>query len=162
MRTLFWLSVILSGIVTIVAFAMSYMLTPTFTHPTDNFMPINSLFILIMPFSSLVILYFLFAMMFVFERLHERFQLQRKTMIPLYVGYLAIVSAITVWRVLKLYNDIQPHFSYDIGYINAYSTSSIVNIWTFVALLAVAALCSFFLKKKSPSATHKKIQAVTK
>lgn len=78
MGFLLWLSVVISGVVSVVSFAFTNMTTSSF-HPTgENFFGNGNPGLMFVLFPMLIILYFFFAMMFVFEKLHERFSVKRK------------------------------------------------------------------------------------
>ncbi|MGE7926768.1 hypothetical protein [Lysinibacillus xylanilyticus] len=149
MRFLFWLSVVVSGIVSVVCFAFTNMTTTSFDPTGVNFVGGNGnpglMFVM---FPMLIILYFFFAMMFVFEKLHGRFLVKRKLFQACYAGMFMLISGITIYRIVSFRNEINPYFEYEISYLNPFSNHLFFNFWTFIACLCVSGFCSFYLKKR--------------
>lgn len=149
MRFLFLLSVLFSGVVSIVGFTFTNMTTPAFDPAGDNFVGGNGnpglLFVM---FPLVIILYFFFAMMFVFEKLHSCFLAKvGRFKVCYFVGSM-LIFGISAIRIVLFRNKINPFFDYEIGYLNPFSNHLFFNFWTFVAILCVSAYCSFYLKKK--------------
>ncbi|WP_249659671.1 hypothetical protein [Lysinibacillus fusiformis] len=100
MRILFLLSVVISGIVSVVGFAFTNMTTTLFDPTGDNFVGGNGnpglMFVM---FPMLIILYFFFAMMLVFEKLHKRFLMKRKLFQTCYSGVFVLILVMTIYRI---------------------------------------------------------------
>lgn len=150
MRILFWLSVVISGIVSIVGFALTNMTTTLFNPAGDNFVGGNGnpglMFVM---FPMLIILYFFFSMMFVFEKLHERFSVKRKLSQSYYSGVFVLILGITIYRIVSFRNEINSYFEYEISYLNPFSNYLFFNVWTFIACLCISGFCSFYIKKRT-------------
>ena len=149
MRFLFCLSVVISGIVSIAGFALTKMTTSSFDPTGDNFVGGNGnpgLMFVMLP--MLIILYFFFAMMFVFEKIHERFSVKRNLFQACYSGVFVLILGMTIYRIVSFRNEINPYFEYEISYLNPFSNDLFFNFWTFIACLCVSGFCSFYLKKR--------------
>lgn len=149
MRFLFWLSVVVSGIVSVVCFTFTNMTTTSFDPTGVNLVGGNGnpglMFVM---FPMLIILYFFFAMMFVFEKFHGRFLVKRKPFQACYAGMFVLISGITIYRIVSFRNEINPYFEYKISYLNPFSKHLFFNFLTFIACLCVSGFCSFYLKKR--------------
>lgn len=148
MRILFYISIFVSGLITIAGFVLTNMLTAAFDPNGDNFVGGNGnpgLMFVLFPF--LIILYFFFAMIFVFEKLHEYFKVKRNLFQIGYASLFIILFSFSVIRIIVFRNKINTYFEYEIGYLNPFSNSLFFNFWTFVACLCFSGFCSFFLKK---------------
>lgn len=148
MHFLFLLSVLLSGIVSVAGFTFTNMATSSFDPAGDNFVGGNGnpglLFVM---FPLLIILYFFFAMMFVFEKIHTRF-LVKQTYFK--VGYsvgIVLILAVSTYRIVSLRNELNSYFDFELAYLNPFSNYLFFNFWTFIACLCVSGYCSFYLKK---------------
>lgn len=148
MRFLFWLSVVISGIVSVAGFAFTNMTTSSFDPTGENFWGNGNPGLMFILFPMLMILYFFFAMMFVFEKLHERFSGKRKLFQACYSGAFVLISVMTIYRIVSFRNEINPYFEYEISYFNPFSNHLLFNFWTFIACLCVSGFCSFYLKKR--------------
>ena len=150
MRFLFWLGVVISGIISIAGFALTNMYTASFDPVGDNFVGGNGnpglMFVI---FPMLIILYYFFAMMFVFEKLHERFSVKRKIFQAYYSGVFVLILGITIYRIVSFRNEINPYFEYEISYLNPFSNYLFFNVWTFIAYLCISGFCSFYIKKRT-------------
>ncbi|MEG0384432.1 MAG: hypothetical protein RR587_06925 [Solibacillus sp.] len=144
MKILFWIGVIVSGVITIAAFAMANFLTAPFNPANPNVGSNAALFFIAFPF--LIILYFFFKMMFVFEKIHESLRLNFDTLKTIYLLTFVFFISFTVYRIIQFKQKIQPHFEYEIGYLNPFSNNLFFNVWTFSACLCISALGSFYLK----------------
>lgn len=148
MRLLFWISVVISGCITISGFWLTNQYSATFDPNVDNFVGGNgNAGLMFIVFPSLFILYFFFAMMFVFEKLHEHFQVKRKSFQVMYVSVFLLLLSISVYRIIMFHQYINPFFEHEIGYLNPFSNALFFNIWTFIACLSFSGFCSFYLKK---------------
>ncbi|ATP39657.1 hypothetical protein CSE16_06100 [Solibacillus sp. R5-41] len=127
----------MSGAITIAAFAM----TNFFTAPFDP--PIALLFI---AFPFLIIMYFFFTMMFVFEKIHESLRINFDKLKTIYFTSFVLLISSTIYRIIQFKQKIQPHFEYKIGYLNPFSNNLFFNFWTFLVCLCLSALGSFYLK----------------
>lgn len=148
MRFLFLLSVLLSGIVSVAGFTFTNMATSSFDPAGDNFVGGNGnpglLFVM---FPLLIILYFFFAMMFVFEKIHTRF-LVKQTYFK--VGYsvgIVLILAVSTYRIVSFRNELNSYFDFELAYLNPFSNHLFFNFWTFIACLCVSGYCSFYVKK---------------
>lgn len=148
MRILFWVSVILSGIVTIAGFVLTNLTTVSIVPGGDNYTGGNGnpglMFVL---FPSLIIMYFFFAMMFVMEKLHERLAMKRRTLQISYAGAFLFIAGTSVYRIMAFRNEAQQFVEYKLGYLNPFSNNLFFNIWTFIGCLCAAGFFSFYLKK---------------
>ncbi|MBG9453709.1 hypothetical protein ABE61_06320 [Lysinibacillus sphaericus] len=146
MSFLFLLSVVISGIVSIVSFTLTAMTTTSFDPTGENFVGGNGnpglMFVM---FPMLIILYFFFAMMFVFEKLHERFPVKRKLFKASYSGGFVLIFGMSIYRIVSFRNEINPYFEYEISFLNPFSNHLFFNFWTFIACLCVSGFCSFYL-----------------
>lgn len=149
MRIIFMLSVLFSGIVSVVGFAFTNRMTSSFDPAGDNFVGGNGnpglLFVM---FPMLIILYFFFAMILVFEKLHTRFLVNRKLIKACYAGIALLIFGMSINRIVSFQNEINPYFDYDIAYLNPFSNHLFFNFWTFIACLCASGYCSFYLKGK--------------
>lgn len=149
MKILFYSSVILTGLITIVALSITQHFAVTF-HPEGNYTLWSNgnpgLFFILWP--MLFILYFLFAMIFVFEAWHTRWHLRKKRMIPIYVGLAVVIFSVTAYRIIHVKQQLESYFHVPIDYINPYSNHLIFNVWTILALLCVCAIISFYVGPK--------------
>lgn len=144
MRILFWLGVIVSGSITIAGFAITNFLTAPFD-PTNLHVGVNmALFFIAFPF--LAILYFFFQMMFVFEKIHNKFQFSFDKLKTIYLTSFVLLISFSVYRIFQFKEKLQPHFDYEISYLNPFSNHLFFNIWTFLACLCISALGSFYTK----------------
>jgi len=150
MRFLFWLSVVFSGIISIVGFALTNMATTAFDPTGDNFVGGNgNPALMFVMFPMLIILYFFFAMMFVFEKLHERFPMKRKLFKACNSGIFVLIFGMSIYRIVAFRNEINPYFEYEISYLNPFSNYLFFNFWTFIAFLCVSGFCSYYLGSSS-------------
>lgn len=134
MRFLFWFSVILSGLITIAGFVLTNISTFPF-HPTGEMYVggngnIGLMFIV---FPSLIILYFFFAMLFIFEKIHEHYKVNKKYFLLGYSSILVMLISISIYRIVTFHAKIRPYFDYEIGYLNPFSNNLYFNTWTFLA-----------------------------
>ena len=104
------------------------------------------LFFIVWP--MLFIMYFLFAMIFVFETLHRKWQLSKTRMIPTYAGLAGVIFAVSMYRVYHVQQQLESYFKVPIEAINPYSNHLIFNIWTILALLCLSAILSFYVGPK--------------
>lgn len=149
MRFLFWLSVVFSGIVSVGGFMLTNVTTVSFDPTGDIFVGGNGNFgLMFVMLPNLIILYFFFIMMFVFEKLHERFLVKRKLFQACYAGVFVLILGMTISRIISFRNEINPYFEYEISYLNPFSNHLFFNFWTFIACLCVSGFCSFYLKKR--------------
>jgi len=125
------------------------MTTTSFDPTGDNFVGGNGnpglMFVM---FPMLIILYFFFAVMFVFEKLYERFSVKRKLFHACYSGVFVLILGMTIYRIVSFRNEINPYFEYEISYLNPFSNHLFFNFWTFIACLCVSGFCSFYIKKR--------------
>lgn len=150
MRFLFWVTVIFSGIVSVGGFILTNLMTTSFDPTGDNFVGGNgNIGLIFIEFPLLIILYFFFIMMFVFEKLHERFMVKRKLFQACYAGVFVLILGMTVFRIVSFRNEINPYFEYEISYLNPFSNHLFFNFWTFIACLSISGFCSFYLKKRT-------------
>ncbi|MEK4424792.1 hypothetical protein [Solibacillus sp. FSL K6-1523] len=144
MRILFWLGFIVSGFITIAAFAITNLLTVPFDPSNLNGGGNVALFFIAFPF--LIILYFFFKLMLVFEKIHDHFQLNVDILKTIYFTSFVLLVSFTVYRIFQFKQKIQPYFEYEIGYLNPFTNHLFFNVWTFLACLCISALGSFYLK----------------
>lgn len=104
------------------------------------------LFFIVWP--MLFIMYFLFAMIFVFETLHRKWQLSKTRMIPTYAGLAGVIFAVSMYRIYHVQQQLESYFKVPIEAINPYSNHLIFNIWTILALLCLSAILSFYVGPK--------------
>lgn len=150
MRFLFWLSVVFSGIVSVGSFVLTNSTTASFDPTGENFVGGNgNVGLMFVVFPLLIILYFFFIMMFVFEKLHERFLVKRTRFQAYYAGVFVLILGVTIYRIVSFRNEINPYFDYEISYLNPFSNHLYFNFWTFLACLCVSGFCSFYLKKRT-------------
>lgn len=150
MRFLFWLSVTISGIVSIVGFALTNMATMSFDPTGDNFVGGNgNPALMFVMFPMLIILYFFFAMLFVLEKLHDLFPVKRKLLKACYSGVFVLIFGMSIYRIIAFQKEIKPYFEYEISYLNPFSNHLFFNFWTFIACLCVSGFCSFYLSSNS-------------
>lgn len=148
MRVLFWISVIISGMVTVAGFLLTNLATVPIIPDGDNYTGGNgnpSLMFVVFP--SLIILYFFFAMMFVIEKLHERLPVKKRTLQISYAGAFLIIAGISVYRIIAFRKEAQPFVEYELGYLNPFSNNLFFNVWTFIGCLCAAGFFSLYLKK---------------
>ena len=153
MKILFYSSVILTGFITIAALGITQHFAITF-HPEGNYTLWSNgnpgLFFIMWP--MLFILYFLFAMIFVFETWHAKWRLCKKRMIPIYTGIAFVIFSVTAYRVIHVQRQLESYFNVPIDYINPYSNHLIFNVWTILALLCLSAVLSYYVGPKKTTA----------
>lgn len=150
MKFLFWFSIIISGIISISGFAFAYFTTSQITPTGDNNVGGNGnvglIFIL---FSLLIIIYFFLSMIFVFEKIHNRFTVKK---IPLqfiyFMLFIAIIS-LSAYRIILFHDEMNPYFDYELSYLNPFSNDLFFNFWTFSACICLSGIFSFYSKKGS-------------
>lgn len=152
MRFLFWLSVIISGLVAITGFTLTNIFTvdlhPTANNDTGGNGNAGLMFVL---FPMLIILYFFFTMIFVFEKIHERLKANKKRFLIGYISLLAVIISYSVFKIITFHHEIRPYFEHEIGYLNPFSNHLYFNAWTFIACLCCSAICSFFSRATKTS-----------
>ena len=144
MRLIFNGSVLLSGLITILAIQTVHRYTSNFNPNGSNPMWSNgnpALFFII--FLMPRIAYFLFAMIFLFESIHSKYKVNRKHFIMGYTILFIILVSYTIYRVIDFNLTAQPYFEYEIGYLNPYSNDLFFNAWTLLAALCISAIVSF-------------------
>lgn len=153
MRILFYSSVLLTGIITVAALSITQHFAITF-HPEGNYTRWSNgnpgLFFIVWPL--LFIMYFLFAMIFVFETIHRKWQLSKKRIIPIYAWIVGVIFSITGYRVYHVQQQLESYFNVPIEMINPYSNHLIFNFWTILALLCISAIVSFYVGPKKAAA----------
>ena len=148
MRILFYISVVLSGAITVGAVAMTQKYTAIYNPNGMNDMWTNGnpmLFFMLFPMP--IIAYFFIAMIFVLDNVHHRLGWQRKKALLVYTSLFVFVSGFCVYRIVSFKQQAQPHFPEDIGYLNPYSNGLFFNGWTLLAALLLCAIISFFARK---------------
>ncbi len=60
-------------------------------------------------------------MMFVFEKIHERFSVKRNLFQAFYSGVFVVILGITIYQIVSFRNEINPYFEYEISYLNPFS-----------------------------------------
>ena len=145
MKFLFYGSVFFTGFITIGSLILTQHYTITF-YPEGNYTHWSNgnpgLFFILWPL--LFIMYFLFAMIFVFEKLHLKWNLTKKRMMPIYAGIVVGILSVTVYRIINLQQQLESYFNVSIEYINPYSNHLLFNFWTLLALLCICAIMSFY------------------
>ncbi|WP_431028125.1 hypothetical protein [Lysinibacillus sp. LZ02] len=152
MRSLFYISVIIAGLITAFAFFFTNLLTVSFDPANDMLGGGNGnpgLFFVVAPF--LIILYFYFSMLFVFEQFHQRFTFkQQKWLKYSYLFVFLILTLYTFYRATMHRNYINANHPYmEVGLLSQFSNHLFFNVWTFIALLCLIAFLSFFVQKKA-------------
>lgn len=148
MKILFWLSVLISGSITIVGFFLTNKYTAIFDPNGDNFVGGNgNAGLMFIVFPSLFNLYFFFVRMFVFEKLHENFHVKRKPFQMVYVSVFVLLLFFAAYRIIMFHHYINPYFEHEVGYLNPFSNDLFFNVWTFIACLSFTGFCSFYLKR---------------
>lgn len=148
MRMLFYISVLLSGAITVGMVAMTVKYTAIYNPNGMNDMWTNGnpmLFFMLFPMP--IMAYFFIAMIFVLDDLHQKLGWQRKRALPIYTSLFLLVSGFCVYRIVSFKQQAQPHFPEDIGYLNPYSNGLFFNGWTLLAALLLCAIISFFARK---------------
>lgn len=148
MRILFYISVLLSGAITVGSIVMTQKYTAIYNPNGMNDMWTNgnpALFFMMFPMP--IIAYFLITMIFVFDNVHHRLAWQRKKALLVYTSLFVLVSGFCVYRIVSFKQQAQPHFPKDIGYLNPYSNDLFFNGWTLLAALLLCAIVSFFARK---------------
>lgn len=147
MRVIFNVSVLLSGLITIWAIWTVQQYTANFNPGGSN--PIWSngnpaLFFMIFPMP--IIAFFLISMIFVFEAIHSKYNVNRKRFIIGYISISIILISYTFYRIIDFNKTAQPYFEYEIGYLNPYSNNLFFNVWTLLVALCISAILSFYLE----------------
>lgn len=148
MRLLFTISVVLSGIITVGAIWVTQHFTSTFDATGTNEMWSNgnpALFFIV--FAMPIILYFLFAMVVVFEKLHTKYHVNRQRFIAGYTTLFLVLLGYTCYKIITFNKMAQPYFEEKIGYLNPYTNDLFFNIWTLLATLCLVALLSFYTSR---------------
>lgn len=160
MRVIFKISVLLSGVITLGAIWVAQHFTSKFNLDGMNEMWSNgnpALFFIIFPMP--IIAYFLFSMIFVFEAIHKKYKVNRQRFIIGYTSLFIILISYTCYRIINFKKTAQPHFEYEIGYLNPYSNDLFFNVWTLLATLCISALVSFYSGGREGKKTINKVQA---
>ena len=150
MRLLFTISVVLSGLITVAVIGVTQYFTPTFDAAGTNEMGGNgnaALFFIV--FAMPIILYFLFAMVVVFEKLHTKYHVNRKRFIAGYTTLFLVLMGYTCYKIITFNKMAQPYFEEKIGYLNPYTNDLFFNIWTLLAALCLMALLSFYTSRST-------------
>jgi hypothetical protein len=148
MRVLFWLSVFISGMITVTGFVLTNMSAVTLDPGGDNYTGGNgNPGLMFVVFPSLIIMYFFFAMMFVMEKVHERFSIKRRTWQIGYAGAFFLIVGFSIYRIVSFRNEAQQYVDYELGYLSPFSNDLFFNAWTFIACLCAAGFFSMYLKK---------------
>ncbi|MBD8036209.1 hypothetical protein H9635_05595 [Solibacillus sp. A46] len=152
MRVFFIISVFLSGLVTFGAIWIVHQMTANFNPDGSNPLWSNGnpgLFFMLWPMPF--IFYFLFSMIFVFEKIHNTYKVNRRRFITGYtILFLALIS-FTLYRIIDFNRVAQPYFEYEIGYLNPYTNDLFFNVWTLLAALCIPAIVSFYLEGRKKS-----------
>lgn len=149
MRLTLKISVLLSGVITLGSIWVAQHFTAKFKHDGINKMWSNgnpALFFIIFPMP--IIAYFLFSMIFVFEAIHNKYKVNRQRFIIGYTSLFIILISYTFYQIIDFNKTAQPHFEYEIGYLNPYSNDLFFNVWTFLATLCISALVSFYFRTR--------------
>lgn len=156
MRILFWLSVIISGVVTVSGFVLTNLSTASIDPGGNNYTRGNgNIGLMFIVFPSLIVMYFFFAMMFVLEMVHERISITRRTLQIGYVSVFLFIVGISLYRIISFRNEAQQYVDYELGYLSPFSNHLFFNVWTFIACLCAAGFFSFYLKKSGPRGGEK-------
>ena len=150
MRILLYSSVFISGLITAVAFFFAHRLTVAFD-PTNDLLGGGNgnaaLFFVIAP--GPIIIYFLFSLIFVFEKLHKSLSLTKQKWFKYsYLLVFTIIGVITFYKATVYRNYINTNHPYmEVGLLSQFSNDIFFNIWTFIALLSVIGFIAFWTKK---------------
>lgn len=156
MRILFWLSVIISGVVTVSGFVLTNLSTASIDPGGNNYTGGNgNIGLMFIVFPSLIVMYFFFAMMFVLEMVHERISITRRKLQIGYLGVFLLIVGISLYRIISFRNEAQQYVDYELGYLSPFSNNLFFNVWTFIACLCAAGFFSFYLKKRESGRREK-------
>ncbi|MEG0385221.1 MAG: hypothetical protein RR642_10745 [Solibacillus sp.] len=146
MKIIFWVGVIVSGAITIAGFAMTNYFTAPFDPPNLNAGGNGNAALFFVAFPFLIILFFFFQMMFVFEKIHERLSFNFDKLKTIYLLTFVLLMSYSIYRIIQFRQKMQPHFDYEIGYLTPFSNHLFFNFWTFLACLCISSLGSFYTK----------------
>lgn len=152
MRLLFWISIIISGMMTITGFSLAYSSTQTFNPLSENTTGGNgNIGLVFILFPLLIIIYFFIASIFVFERIHKQISLKANFLKKIYILLFGVISVISIYQIYSFHHQISPYFDDEISYLNPFSNDLFFNFWTFIACLCISRFLSFYLNKKTSS-----------
>ncbi|MFJ8235541.1 hypothetical protein ACIQ34_07310 [Ureibacillus sp. NPDC094379] len=152
MKILFYLSSIISGLITIGAFTLLNSLTATFNPTRDLYGGGNgntALFFLIV--SGLFMCYFAFTVILMFKAYHEK--KSKKLKLILFGTYFVLTSVIftrMLWDANHLMSYINENHPYMVvGLFSQFSNNIFFNFWTFIGSIAALAILSFLIPNKN-------------
>ena len=151
MRFIIYLTSIISGGITIWAFAIINSLTASFDPSRGLYGGGNGNPALFFLFASgIFILYFFVSLLFMLNTFHAR--QSNKVKLILFTIY-SVLSVFTftrmIWSAINLKIYINDHHPYmEVGLINQFSNNLFFNTWTFIGLVALTAAISLVLPQK--------------
>jgi len=151
LRFIIYLTSIISGGITIWAFAIINSLTASFDPSRGLYGGGNGNPALFFLFASgIFILYFFVSLLFMLNTFHAR--QSNKVKLILFTIY-SVLSVFTftrmIWSAINLKIYINDHHPYmEVGLINQFSNNLFFNTWTFIGLVALTAALSFVLPQK--------------
>ncbi|MBB4826412.1 magnesium-transporting ATPase (P-type) [Sporosarcina luteola] len=152
MKVSFYLSSIISGLITIGVFKLVNHLTAVFDPSRDLYGGGNgnpALFFLMV--GGLFMSYFAFTVVLMFYSYHANKNRKEKLLL------LSIYSVIAIFifskmsaKAIKLKNYINENHPYkEVGLFNQFSNNIYFNVWTFIGSIAVLAIVSFLIPHKN-------------
>ncbi|MDI7743555.1 hypothetical protein QMK38_16250 [Lysinibacillus fusiformis] len=151
MRFIFYITSLISGIITIWTFSFINSLTASFDPSGGQYGGGNGNPALFFMYTGgIFILYFFVSLLFMLNSFHAR--QTNKIKLILFTIY-SVLSVFTftrmIWSAINLKIYINDHHPYmEVGLINQFSNNLFFNTWTFIGLVALTAALSFVLPQK--------------
>ena len=150
LKILYYITSIISGVVTVTAFWVANKMTATFDPSRELYGGGNgNPGIFVFAFCIVFILYFALTVVLMFESFHLKKTKKTKGMLlAVYFFIASIISTRMLWQANQLQRYINENHPFmQVSLFSPFSNQIFFNVWTFIGAIAILAMLSFLMPK---------------